>query len=269
MTIDHTLQDISRRTWSAGSWDNVADYIDSAGPSLLDALDVASGLTLLDVGSGSGGSVAIPAALRGLDVTASDLVPEHFEAGRRRAAKVGVSLEWVEADAVDLPFPADSFDRVTSTFGHMFAPDHAQTARELVRVCKPGGRIGLACWTPQGAIGRFFALAGEFLPPPPPGFVPPVMWGSEDHVREVFAPYGLQLSFAEQKIVFVDESPQHYEEFMFDNFGPLVTTVEALGDRAEAFKAANLGLYEDINQAMDGTLRYEGEYLQITAIKPR
>lgn len=269
MTIDHNLQDINRRTWSAGNWDNVAHYIDSAGPRLLDALDVAPGLTLLDVGSGSGGSVAIPAALRGLRVTASDLIPDNFEAGRTRAAEAGVSLEWVEADALDLPFPADSFDRVTSTFGHMFAPDHAQTARELVRVCKPGGRIGLACWTPQGAIGRFFALTGGFLPPPPPGFVPPVMWGSEDHVRELFAPYGLELSFVEQNVVFVDESPQHYEEFMFDNFGPLVTTVEALGDRAEAFKAANLALYEDINQATDGTLRYEGEYLQITAIKPR
>lgn len=268
MTIDRELQAAGRRTWSAGDWDKVADFIDSAGPRLLDALDVAPGMTLLDVGAGSGGSVAIPAAERGLQVTASDLVPGHFEAGRKRAADAGVSLDWVEADVLDLPFDDDSFDRVTSTFGHMFAPDHARAASELVRVCKPGGRIGLACWAPQGAIGRFFTLTGEFLPPPPPGFVPPVAWGSQEHVRELFAPYGLELSFRQLTNTFVDESPQHYEDFMFANFGPLVTAVETLGERAEEFRAANLALYQDINQATDGTLRYEGLYLQTIGVKP-
>ncbi|WP_026877080.1 class I SAM-dependent methyltransferase [Jiangella gansuensis] len=268
MTIDRELQDIARRTWSAGNWDKVADFIGNAGPRLLDALDVSAGMTLLDVGAGSGGSVAIPAALRGLDVTATDLVPDHFDAGRQRAAQVGVSLDWVEADALDLPFEDESFDRVTSTFGHMFAPDHARAASELVRVCKPGGRIGLACWSPQGTIGRFFALTGEFLPPPPPGFVPPVAWGSEQYVRELLAPYGLDLAFQELLNTFIDESPQHYEDFMFANFGPLVTAVEALGERADEFRAANLALYDDINQATDGTLRYEGQYLQTIAVKP-
>lgn len=268
MTLDRDLQDIGRRTWSAGNWDSVADFIASVGPPLLDALEVSAGMTLLDVGAGSGGSVAIPAALRGLRVTASDLVSDHFEAGRKRAAETRVSLEWVEADALDLPFDDDSFDRVTSTFGHMFAPDHPLAARELVRVCKPGGRIGLACWSPQGAIGRIFALTGEFLAQPPPDSVAPVAWGTEEHVRELFAPYGLDLSFRELTNTFVDESPKHYEDFMLANFGPLVMAVEALGERAEEFRAASLALYQDINEVDDGTLRYEGLYLQTIGVKP-
>jgi len=142
-------------------------------------------MRVLDVAAGTG-NASIPAAQTGASVTASDLAPGLLEAGRRRAESEGVELEWVEADAENLPFEEASFDVVMSSIGAMFAPHHQEVADELVRVCRPGGTIGMLNWTPEGLVGALFRTMGPFAPAPPPGAQPPPLWGSEDHVRELF-----------------------------------------------------------------------------------
>ena len=266
--IDPALQAQGRAVWSAGNWDEVALFIEKVGGPLLDALGVEPGMNLLDVGAGSGGNVAIPAALRGASVVASDLVADHFEAGRRRAAAAGVELTWVEADALDLPFPDASFDRVASTFGHMFAPDHSLAASELARVCRPGGAIGLACWTPEGLIGEMFRVQGAYMPPPPPGVQPPLLWGSEQHVRDLLEPLGLEVSCRRRVNVFEYDDVDAYTAHMDANFGPFVTARAMLGDRWADLKAELEALFASANTATDGRMRYEGEYLETIAWKP-
>lgn len=265
--IDPALQAQSRAVWSAGNWDEVAPFIEHVGGPLLDALGLEPGMRLLDVGAGSGGNVAIPAALRGASVVASDLVADHFEAGRRRAAAAGVELDWVEADALDLPFPDASFDRVTSTFGHMFAPDHRLAASELARVCRPGGAVGLACWTPEGVIGDMFRIQGGYMPPPPPGFESPLLWGSEEHVRGLLEPLGLQVACERRVNVFEYDDVAAYSAHMDANFGPLVTARGMLGERWADLKAELDRLFEAASTGSDGRMRYEGEYLQTVARK--
>lgn len=268
MPVSKELQDQGRRAWSAGNWDEIADYVRQVGGPLLDAIAVEPGMRLLDIGAGSGGSIAIPAAQRGATVVASDLVGDHFVAGRRRAADAGVEIEWVEADALELPFEDDSFDRVTSTFGHMFAPDHALAAAEMVRVCKPGGVIGVACWTPEGMVGEMFKITGSFMPAPPPGVEPPVLWGSEGHVRQLLEPLGVELEFEGGVNVFTHESVEAYSEHFENNFGPLVTAKGMLGERFAELQAATNEMFATVNQATDGGMRMEGEYLRTIARKP-
>jgi ubiquinone/menaquinone biosynthesis C-methylase UbiE len=169
----------TRATWAAGDWDSFARLVTPVGKLVLDRVGVEPGLRVLDVGTGSGGNVAIPAAQRGVEVVGADVTPALFEHARRRAAEAGVEVDWVEADAQELPFPDATFDRVISTFGAMFAPDHARAAAELVRVCRPGGRIAMTTWVNDGFAGELFTLTGSFLPPPPPGVQPPSLWGVE------------------------------------------------------------------------------------------
>lgn len=262
-----SIREHNRAVWSSGNWDEMARHIAAAGPRLLDRLSVGAGTRLLDVGTGSGGSVAIPAAQRGAVVTGSDLTDAWFEAGRRRAADAGVELEWIVADAAELPFEDDSFDIVTSTFGHMFAPDHGAAARELARVCRPGGKIGLACWTPQGKVGQLFARLGGHMPPPPEGFQPPPLWGAEDHVRALLEPLGFTLEPRLEQIVMTFPSPQAQAEMMERNFGPMVTAQAALGDGWLAVRADLATFMAEINEADDGTLKTSNEYLETVGTK--
>ena len=269
MAVDLEKQEMNRKVWSAGDWDQVADYVKGVGSELLDAVGVESGMRLLDIGTGSGGSIAIPAAQRGADVVGSDITSSWFEAARRRADEAGVEVEWVEADALDLPFDDGSFDRVCSSFGHMFAPDHAQCAAEMARVTKPGGVIGFNAWTPEGTIGQMFRTTASHMPPPPEGFQPPPLWGSEDHVREMFEPYGLELSFTRKMNHFRDQDIDTYLDTFAMNFGPMVTAHNALGDEGFAALQSDLReLFERENSASDGTFEYEGEYLEVVARKP-
>ncbi|GAA1971442.1 class I SAM-dependent methyltransferase [Isoptericola halotolerans] len=255
--------------WAAGDWDEVAGYVQGIGPRLLDALDITPGMTLLDIAAGSGSSVAIPAALRGADVVASDLVAQHFEAGRRRARRAGADLEWVEADALDLPFADGAFDRVASAIGHMFAPDHALAASEAARVCRPGGFLGFACWTPEGVIGQMFRATSAYLPPPPAGSTPPPLWGDERHVRDLLEPLGLEVRCERLVNVFVDDSIEAYHQGTEKHFGPLVAARETLdADSWDALRTDLDRIFRDANLATDGTMRFEGEYLQIIAHKP-
>jgi ubiquinone/menaquinone biosynthesis C-methylase UbiE len=269
MGVDLQKQEVNRAVWSAGDWDRVADYVKEVGPRLLDAVEVDSGMRLLDIGTGSGGSIAIPAAERGAEVVGSDITSNWFDAARRRASEAGVDVEWVEADALDLPFEDRSFDRVCSSFGHMFAPDHALCAAEMVRVTKPGGVIGFNAWTPEGTTGQMFRLTGSHMPPPPEGFQPPPTWGSEEHVRQMFEPHGLNLNFERRMNDFREESLQLYLDTFGSNFGPMVTARAVLGDEGWTALRGDLdALFDRVNKATDGTVHIEGEYLEVVARKP-
>ncbi len=183
---DTELKARHRAMWASGDYPSMVEtFLLPLGPPLVDACGIGSGMRVLDVAAGTG-NASIPAAQAGADVTASDLTPELFEAGRRRAEAEGVALEWVEADAEQLPFEDESFDVVMSSIGAMFAPHHQDVADELVRVCRPGGTIGLLSWTPEGMIGALFRTMGPFAPPPPPGAQPPPLWGREEHLNDLF-----------------------------------------------------------------------------------
>ena len=171
--------------WASGDYPSMVEtFLLPLGPRLVEACGIGPGERVLDVAAGTG-NASIPAAQTGADVVASDLTPELFDAGRARAEAEGVELEWVEADAHDLPFEDASFDVVISSIGVMFAPFHEKAADELVRVCKPGGKIGLLSWTPEGMIGALFRAMGQFMPPPPEGAQPPPLWGGEEHLRDL------------------------------------------------------------------------------------
>lgn len=220
----------ARAMWAMGDYDRFARAtVWELGPVLVNACGVKRGDRVLDVAAGTG-NVAIRAAMEGASVVACDLTPEHFVAGRRGAEAEGVDLEWIEGDAQRLPFDADSFDVVTSCFGAMFAPDHHAVAHELVRVCRPGGTIGLIAFTPEGIGGEFFGLLAPYAPPAPPGGESPLMWGSEAYVRSLFGDRvdALQLS----RRTYVERAPtlQDYCRLFMDAFGPLVAIRASLED---------------------------------------
>lgn len=251
----------SRAVWSAGNWDVVSRHLPPAGEVVLDRAGVAPGMEVLDVACGSGGTVAIPAALRGAQVVGTDVVPEHFEDAVRRMQDAGVVVDWVEADAADMPLEDGRFDRVLSTFGHAFAPDQEGAARELVRLCKPGGMIVAAMWTPEGLNGQMFKITGGYMPPPPPGFVPPTAWGTEERWQELVGSQGIDLEFERHTCSFRGESVESFMVEFEENFGPIVTARKVLGDGYAALRADILALDRANNLATDGTMHIEAEYL--------
>ena len=221
------------------------------------------GTRLLDVGTGSGGTVAVPAAQRGADVVGSDFIDTWFDAARRRAAAAGVDVEWVVGDAQELPFEEGSFDVVTSTFGHMFAPDQEAAARELARVVKPGGTIGLACGRPAGNVGRFFATVGSHMPAPPPDFKPPPLWGLEERVIELLEPHGIALEFSHEAVRYDFDDDDELIALMERSFGPLVTAKVVLGDEGwPALREDIVRVFAETNERSDGGDGADMEYLQ-------
>jgi ubiquinone/menaquinone biosynthesis C-methylase UbiE len=218
--------------------------------------------------------VAIPAAEAGAIVTASDLTPELFEAGRRIAAQRGVELEWAEADAEALPFADDSFDVVTSAVGVMFAPHHQAAADELIRVCRPGGRIGLINWTPQGFIGNLFTTMKPYAPPPPPGAGPAPLWGDEDHVRALFGDRVTDLELRRREVL-IDHcaTPEEFREYWKRNYGPTIAAyafTAADPDRVAALDRDFLAFLTEWNTATEaGRTAYHAEYLLVTARKTK
>src|SRR6476659_54898 len=203
---DRALKAKHRAMCASGDYPNLAtDLISSLGPVLVQACGVRGGTRVLDVAAGSG-NAAIPAALAGADVIASDLTPELFDRGRAQAADRGAELSWVEADAEALPFRDEEFDTVLSCVGVMFAPHHQASADELVRVLRPGGTLGLLSWTPDGFIGQLFATMKPFSAPPPEGSQPPPLWGDESHVRALLGD-GVTAISAERRTVTVTHFP--------------------------------------------------------------
>jgi SAM-dependent methyltransferase len=256
----------ARATWAAGDWDGFSRLISPVGVLVLDRIGIEPGIRLLDVGTGTGGNVAIPAARRGADVVGADVTPELLERARGRAAEAGVDVAWVEADAQDLPFAEASFDRVTSTFGAMFAPDHKRAAAELTRVCRPGGRIVMTTWVNDGFVGELFTLTGAAMPPPPPGVEPPPLWGVEAHVTEVFGAAGVSSSISRETVDFdfpsVEDAVRRYAE----DFGPFVMAHRVLEpqNRWEAFLEEFSGLVQRFNPLRDGSARIRSDYFVIT-----
>jgi SAM-dependent methyltransferase len=267
---DVELKSRHRAMWASGDYPSMVEtFLLPLGPRLVEACQVGPGMRVLDVAAGTG-NASLPAAERGASVTASDLTPELLEAGRRRAEAAGLELDWVEADAENLPFEDESFDVVMSAIGAMFAPHHQDVADELVRVCRPGGTIGLLSWTPEGMIGALFKTMGPFAPPPPPGAQPPPLWGSEAHVRELFGDR-VEIRTEERDALDISafERPQDYVTHFKDKYGPTIAAqanARRNGQEAELEEALDRFCVEwNLGTADDA--RFEQEYLVTVATR--
>jgi ubiquinone/menaquinone biosynthesis C-methylase UbiE len=266
---DRESKAATRAVWSMGDYHRFAtDLVWELGATLVEACAIGAGQRVLDVAAGTG-NTALRAAAAGADVIASDLTPEHFEAGRREARRRGVAVEWVEADAEALPFADGEFDVVTSSVGAMWAPDHRAVAGELLRVCRPGGTIGMINFTPDGLLTDFLAVFAPYMPPPLPGALPPALWGSEDHVRALLGEHVASLEMARDTYVEVlPGGPAGYCEYYKRTFGPVIATYAGLADPSEraALDRAFLEFAEHANEGPPGgaaELRYE--YLLVVA----
>ena len=248
-------------TWSSGDYHMIGTQILITAERLVESLDVRSTERVLDVATGSG-NAALAAARRGCVVTGIDYVPALLEHARQRAAAEAVEATFVEGDAEALPFEDGSFDVVTSVFGAMFAPDQPRTAGELGRVTRPGGRIGLVAHTPEGFIGQLFRTNARHVPPAP-GLMSPILWGTEDRLRELFGERIVELRARKRHFVFRYTSPEAYLEYWRRWYGPTLKTFEAVGPAGEAALAQDLvDLVARFNVATDGSMVVPSEYLE-------
>jgi len=269
---DRALKQKHRAMWASGDYPALADeMLLELGAVLVEASGITSRHRVLDIAAGSG-NAAIPAAMMGARVVASDLTPELFEAGRREAANRGVSLDWQEADAEALPYGDGEFDTVMSCLGVMFAPHHQTAADELVRVCKPGGTIGLLSWTPEGFIGQMFATMKPFAPPPPPGAQPAPLWGSEEHVRELLGSRITDAKARKQTLAVRSfHQPGDFVRYFKSHYGPTISVYKFIGedkDKARELDEALTKLADSFGDAHGDTpFQMEWEYLLFTAKK--
>jgi SAM-dependent methyltransferase len=261
---DSELKARHRAMWASGDYPAMVEtFLLPLGPRLVEACGIEKGMKVLDVAAGTG-NASLPAADRGAKVTASDLTPELLEAGKKRAEEAGLTLTWKEADAEDLPFKDKSFDVVMSSIGAMFAPHHQEVADELIRVCKPGGTVGLLSWTPEGMIGALFKTMGPFMPPPPPGAQPPPLWGSEQHMYELF---GGRLEFRtlERDVLEITafEQPRDWGEHFKTLYGPTIAAQNNArkNGREEEFLQALDRFCDEWNRGDASGARFEQEYL--------
>jgi SAM-dependent methyltransferase len=240
---DRALKDRHRAMWALGDYPSVAtEVIPGLGATLVDACRTGPGQRVLDVAAGSG-NAAIPAALTGAEVVACDLTPPLLEAGRALAAARGAVVDWREGDAEALPFAEGSFDVVLSCVGVMFAPHHRAAADELVRVCRPGGSIGMINWTPEGFIGQLFGLMKQYSPPPPPGAQPPPLWGRAEHVRDLFGDQVVEVA-AKVDIAVIDRFADgaQFRDFFKTHYGPTVAAYRNLAAEPERVAALDRDL---------------------------
>jgi SAM-dependent methyltransferase len=266
--VSTTLSDAELKSRHAGMWASgnyptmVETFLLPLGPELVTACRIGPGMRVLDVAAGTG-NAAIPAAEAGADVTASDLTPELLDAGRARAEAAGLTLDWVVGDAERLPFADGSFDVVMSSIGVMFAPHHQDAADELVRVCRPGGTIGLLSWTPEGQIGELFRTMKPFAPPPPPGAQAPPLWGGEDHQDELF---GDRVTFTSRTRDVLEVTafaqPRDFAEHFKAYYGPtIVARGNAVRNDQEAeFDEALNRFCDEWNRGTPDAARFEMEY---------
>jgi len=240
----------------------VGTTLQIVGEELCEALDLRAGQKVLDVAAGNG-NVSLAAARRWCDVIASDYVPALLDRARERAEAERLAIEFREADAEELPFEDASFDVVVSTFGVMFTPDQEAAATELLRVCKPGGKIGLANWTPDGFIGQLFKTIGKHMPPPP-GARSPALWGTHARIAELFEPHAASIEATQRDFAFRYRSPAHWIEVFKSFYGPLLKTFAALAPAAQAALQRDLmELIARFNRATDGTMVVPSEYLEV------
>lgn len=248
--------------WSSGDYAIVGTTLQIVGEQLCEALDLRPGSKVLDVAAGNG-NVTLAAARRWCEVTSTDYVPTLLERGRERAAAEGLTVDFREADAEALPFADASFDVVVSTFGVMFTADQDKAAAELIRVCRPGGKIGLANWTPRGFIGQVFKTLGKYLPPPA-GTKSPALWGTRERLDEMFGSQASAIAAAPRMFMFRYRSPEHWLDVFKTFYGPILKAFAALDADAQAgLRHDLLGVVGEFNRANDGTMAAPGEYLEV------
>lgn len=260
---DAELKARHRAMWASGHYDRVArEVIPGLGRRLVEEIGPRPGERVLDVAAGTG-NAAVPAARAGGRVVASDLTPELLDLGRAEHPDLDVS--WEVADAEALPWPDASFDVVTSVVGVMFAPHHQVAADELLRVLRPGGRVGLVAWTPQGFIGRLFATMREFVPPPPAGVQPPPLWGDEDHVRSLLGDRVEDLSLVREHVeVDLFRGPTDFRTYFRDNYGPTLVAYRGIADQPDRVAALDAALDALAASADEGEGRMRWEYLLVS-----
>ncbi len=252
--------------WSAGDYAVVGTTLQIVGEELCEAMDLRSGQNVLDVAAGNG-NVALAAARRWCNVIATDYVPALLERARERAAAERLDIEFREADAEALPFKPETFDAVVSTFGVMFVADHARAAAELVRVCKRGGKVGMANWTPTGFIGQLFKTIGAHVPPAP-GARSPALWGTRAHLEELFDTSMTSIETVQRNFVFRYRSPGHWLNVFKRYYGPVLKTFAALEPAAQdALQRDLVALMERFNRAGDGTIVIPSEYLEVVVTR--
>jgi len=261
------IKNRQKAAWGSGDYAVIGTTLQIVGETLCEAVDLRAGQRVLDVAAGNG-NATLAAARRFADVTSTDYVGALLERGRARAEAERLPVNFQEADGEALPFPDASFDVVLSTFGIMFSPNHEQAAKELLRVCRPSGKIGMANWTPEGFIGRLFKTIGKYVPPAP-GVRSPALWGSRSHLDALFGSNATVVA-ENRKFVFRYKSPQHWLEVFRTYYGPVLKTFAAIDqDASEALKSDIFALLDELNTAKDGTLVIPGEYLEVVATKRR
>lgn len=259
------LKKRQQAAWSSGDYGIVGTTLQIVGETLCESLDLRSGQRVLDVAAGNG-NATLAAARRFADVMSTDYVGTLLDQGRERARAEKLAVTFQEADAEALPFADASFDIVLSVFGVMFAPDHEKTASELLRVCRRGGKIGIANWTPEGFIGQLFKTIGKYVPPAP-GMKVPSMWGSKAHLDMLFGGHG-SVETTSRTYVFRYRSPAHWVEIFRTYYGPVLKAFEAIGpDAGKDLEADLLALLGKFNVAKDGTLVAPSEYLEAIITK--
>jgi ubiquinone/menaquinone biosynthesis C-methylase UbiE len=261
-----SIKDRQRGAWSSGDYAVVGTTLQIVGEELCEALDIRAGQRVLDVAAGNG-NASLAAARRWCEVTASDYVPALLERARERAVAERLAMQFREADAEGLPFPDASFDVVLSTFGVMFTPDQDRAAAEMTRVCRHGGKIGMANWTPDGFIGQLFKIIGKHLPPPA-GVKSPALWGTRARLAELFEPQATSIRTAQREFVFRYRSPDHWLEVFKTYYGPLLKAFAALEAPAQVSLEGDLrALIARFNRSGDATVVVPSEYLEVVIIR--
>ncbi|NGT18073.1 class I SAM-dependent methyltransferase [Achromobacter insolitus] len=253
-------------TWASGDYAVVGTTLQIVGEQLCESLDVRAGQKVLDVAAGNG-NASLAAARRWCDVVSTDYVPALLGRARERAAAERLKIEFQEADAEALPFPDGGFDAVVSTFGVMFTPDQDKAAAELARVCRSGGKIGLANWTPDGFIGQVFKTIGKHLPPPA-GVKSPALWGTRARIEEMFGPHASSIQAEPRNFVFRYRSPEHWLQVFKTYYGPLLKAFGALEPAAQAALTNDLIVQIDrFNRSGDTAMVVPSEYLEIVVTR--
>jgi SAM-dependent methyltransferase len=252
--------------WSAGDYAVVGTTLQIVGESLCEAMDIRAGQKVLDVAAGNG-NASLAAAHRWCDVTSTDYVPALLERGKARAAAEGLKMQFHEADAEALPYADKSFDAVLSTFGVMFTPNQDKAASEMIRVCRSGGKIGLANWTPAGFIGNVFKTLGQHLPPPA-GVKSPALWGTGERITEMFGSSAASIVAEKRNFVMRYRSPQHFVEVFSTFYGPVLKALAALDEqKGKALITDLIALIGRFNRADDGTMVVPSEYLEVVVTR--
>jgi SAM-dependent methyltransferase len=252
--------------WSSGDYAVIGSTLQIVGEQLAEAMDLRAGQKVLDIAAGNG-NVTLAAARRWCDVTSTDYVQALLDRGRKRAEADGLTVDFRIADAEHLQFEDKSFDAVVSTFGAMFSPDQDSTASEMLRVCRSGGKIGLANWTPGGFIGRIFKIIGKYLPPPA-GVKSPLLWGTPEWIEATFRAQASDIVAESRMFNFRYRSSQHFVEFFRAYYGPMLKAFEPLDAAGQKGLARDLiALIDELNTSGDGTMLVAGEYLEVAIIK--